>query len=344
MTNTIDIYYQIIGLSENATVEEIKRAYRQRAKDLHPDKNKRDDAHEQFILLTEAYDCLINLKTGGAKAKQPAFTYAQWQAQSREQARQRARQYAQMQYEAFKKTDYYKKTVAASIILEHFYFFSSILLLFLPVLGYFILGFDGMVAGLALTFVTVRYWADIFKERTNINFRSLYHSVALIAKTKTFKIIGITLINAFLFFRFTLNTQITVLLLFLIFAGLFLLTYLAYLAKSPIVKMYSKTTVLLCLLPGLFNLFFLINFLFSTNRTIEKYSFVHKEEWYGGLYSEQRLEKTSYIILENNAYNDYQWFRMFFNFDAMKDKSEITYIFEDGFFGLRVLKSYKFTN
>ena len=61
------------------------------------------------------------------------------------------------------------------------------------------------------------------------------------------------------------------------------------------------------------------------------------------MYSRARLEKIAYIDLPNDAYKEYKWFRMFFNFETMKNKSEITYRFEDGLWGIRVLKDYDFS-
>ncbi|MHB0772307.1 J domain-containing protein [Bradyrhizobium sp. 1.29L] len=51
-------YYTILGVSINATAEEIKAAYRHRAKDLHPDRNPARDAPAQFRFLNEAYEAL----------------------------------------------------------------------------------------------------------------------------------------------------------------------------------------------------------------------------------------------------------------------------------------------
>lgn len=52
-------YYKILGIKEDATEEEIKKAYRKLAKKYHPDLNKTDpDAKEKFIELKEAYDIL----------------------------------------------------------------------------------------------------------------------------------------------------------------------------------------------------------------------------------------------------------------------------------------------
>ena len=56
-------YYQILGVPENATEEEIKRAYRRMAKKYHPDKNPGDkSAEEQFKLANEAYEVLADAK------------------------------------------------------------------------------------------------------------------------------------------------------------------------------------------------------------------------------------------------------------------------------------------
>ncbi len=51
-------YYVVLGLSPNASQDEVQLAYRQRAKKLHPDRNPDGQATTQFQLLNEAYDAL----------------------------------------------------------------------------------------------------------------------------------------------------------------------------------------------------------------------------------------------------------------------------------------------
>ncbi len=54
-------FYDILGLSKNATVEEIKKAYRQKALKFHPDKNPGDsEAEDKFKEAAEAYEVLSN--------------------------------------------------------------------------------------------------------------------------------------------------------------------------------------------------------------------------------------------------------------------------------------------
>lgn len=52
-------YYSILGISKNATQEEIKKAYRNLAFKYHPDRNPDDkQAEEKFKKISEAYDTL----------------------------------------------------------------------------------------------------------------------------------------------------------------------------------------------------------------------------------------------------------------------------------------------
>lgn len=51
-------YYEVLGLSKTANKQEIKKAYRTLAKNLHPDRNKAADAEEKFKEVQEAYEVL----------------------------------------------------------------------------------------------------------------------------------------------------------------------------------------------------------------------------------------------------------------------------------------------
>lgn len=51
-------YYEVLGVSKNASDEEIKRAFRKLAKQYHPDVNKEAGAEEKFKEIGEAYAIL----------------------------------------------------------------------------------------------------------------------------------------------------------------------------------------------------------------------------------------------------------------------------------------------
>ncbi len=51
-------YYKILGVTRNATLHEIKKAFRAKAMEFHPDKNHRPDAHEVFVQINQAYEIL----------------------------------------------------------------------------------------------------------------------------------------------------------------------------------------------------------------------------------------------------------------------------------------------
>jgi molecular chaperone DnaJ len=51
-------YYEVLGVSKNASKDEIKDAYRKLAMQYHPDRNKAPDAEERFKEISEAYAAL----------------------------------------------------------------------------------------------------------------------------------------------------------------------------------------------------------------------------------------------------------------------------------------------
>jgi molecular chaperone DnaJ len=56
-------FYKVLGVSKTASADEIKKKYRQLARDLHPDQNKGDATKEErFKEVSEAYDILSDAK------------------------------------------------------------------------------------------------------------------------------------------------------------------------------------------------------------------------------------------------------------------------------------------
>ena len=52
-------FYDVLGVSKGATEAELKKAYRKKAMELHPDRNKdKPETEAQFKEVNEAYDVL----------------------------------------------------------------------------------------------------------------------------------------------------------------------------------------------------------------------------------------------------------------------------------------------
>jgi len=51
-------YYSLLKIRRDATADEVKRAYRRLARELHPDVNPDPETQERFKEITQAYEVL----------------------------------------------------------------------------------------------------------------------------------------------------------------------------------------------------------------------------------------------------------------------------------------------
>lgn len=134
---TITDYYKILGLSDNASVEEIKIAYRKKARLYHPDINPSPDAKDLFIGATEAYEFLIS-NQGKINTDDKAYRQAMddWRKYRQDRSHQRAQAYARASFKTFKGSNFYKSTKIFDVTTIIITFASSIMILVYTVLGY----------------------------------------------------------------------------------------------------------------------------------------------------------------------------------------------------------------
>src|SRR5919106_4942980 len=63
MATTERDYYELLGVPRAASESDIKRAFRRRARELHPDVSEAPDAQERFREVVEAYEVLAKSET-----------------------------------------------------------------------------------------------------------------------------------------------------------------------------------------------------------------------------------------------------------------------------------------
>lgn len=135
---TLTDYYKILGLPVNSSVEEIKKAYRNKARQFHPDINTSPEAKDLFISATEAYEFLI-ANHEQIRNDEQAYRQAMedWRKYRQHRSRKRATAYARTPYNTFKNSRFYKTTRifdGTTIILG---FVISIFVVVCTISGYF---------------------------------------------------------------------------------------------------------------------------------------------------------------------------------------------------------------
>ena len=149
---TLDEYYQVLDISAGSGMDELKRAFRKKAKQYHPDLNSSEGAQEEFIRVHTAYEMIHAHLVGEDRYelfKELATRFSKQEAEKRRrEAIERARGYMRMRYEQYKKeTEAYHTSPYSWVFrilyygLFYLYFFCAFLFVFVPLWA----GYEGGV-------------------------------------------------------------------------------------------------------------------------------------------------------------------------------------------------------
>ncbi|MGY5350952.1 J domain-containing protein [Wenyingzhuangia sp. IMCC45533] len=325
----IEKYYVLLGVDSDSSLNDIKKAYRRKAKQCHPDKNKNENAEQLFIALSEAYQYLCQYKNDEIPVYE---TVDREFYDAREKAREQARAHARMRYEEFLNSDFYKNDQAFVILLNHLQFFLSVILITAPIILTSHYVFNQKLIGVILSLAAAFFWQRNYRKHVDLDLEVLKEALQTILKIKASQYVISIIINLYLFVKYTLNTELNN----FVSASIFIITNIFLYLILYFYKRIKHKWYLLSI-PLAINFIFFINYHFSSSATEETYSFKHQYSSFGN-----NAQKTSSIILENNSYHKVSSFRMFTSFEKMKNKHYVCYSFEQGLFGLKVLKSYHF--
>ena len=133
-------YYDLLEIPKTATVQQIRKAYRSKAKVYHPDINMQSNAHMHFLILTQAYETLMDpnkrhiYDMALISNSEHLLTYEQWkEIERRKQKEDEEIAYAAFvkRKEVFQQSIYFKPArIAFYIVPMLSYLFSISILLF----------------------------------------------------------------------------------------------------------------------------------------------------------------------------------------------------------------------
>jgi hypothetical protein len=134
---TSNDYFSILELSPGSSVDEIKKAYRIKARQFHPDINHDPDARDKFIAATEAYDFLLsNYEKIVDEDEVYRKTMEDWRKYRQDRSKQRARAYSQTSYIKFSNTRFYRSTRIFDGTTVIFSLLISVVMIVITIYGY----------------------------------------------------------------------------------------------------------------------------------------------------------------------------------------------------------------
>lgn len=345
-------YYALVGVSSSSSVDDIKNAFREKAKKLHPDVNRSANAHSEFIELKKAYQYLVDFKLGKIPVERvaPRPTYSQTPATQKTTNRgpfhsagsatnrtSRPRPSSQRARPNYKRKQHVSPEALRDEKHGAILFATLLVYLFAPVFVFAFVFFTNLngLKGFIMTSIllglsmplykTCRGWLRSYSqaERKEAYNRFLNSVTAQISIGSLLSFLGFVLYASDTFIPF-----------WLILALQFVPSaVILWLWPKHNKKLITRRKFLAFVVwPFLLQMFYVVNFYSSSHRQFERYA-----------YKPQRGVFTNSIILPNQKYQSYYQIRSFFSkHDDVIEYTSIYFETETSIFGIKVLKRYEF--
>ncbi|MEN9999898.1 MAG: hypothetical protein RI922_2888 [Bacteroidota bacterium] len=346
----IEHYFSLLGIPKTASLDELKKAFRNKAKKIHPDRNPSLTAHSDFLELNEAFDFLSSFlkenKQFGSEESTIVNSYDNWEKTVKENVRKKVKEQARMSFQAYMNSEHFRSDTLIESFFTHLIFLFTVFNLFiLPIVLAYHYAWIGLSMALIENVLMILFTTSAVRNLDKLNWRQFAEASLFVLKTRLG--IGILLfaLNTYIFITIGLYTLIplnTLIALYFLFGSI----GVGFGAVQNLRQKRSLHSSLLyfhglSFFPTIVSLFLVLNFVFSSEPINEKYAFQSTQQYskHGDRYV---LRKTGLIELERNAYNDYTSLRSFSNHSNLMDKGNIHFTFENGLFGIKVLKEYRF--
>lgn len=348
----IDKYYQILGVSRNASLDEIKKVFRKKAREYHPDVNKSPNAHEQFILLNEAYQYLQNKYTHKSyndftksyQSSRSYTTYEDFAARDREAARKRAEYYAKRKYQRFKKSAYYKRSLELQMMADQVAILFVALFIMGLLVGGVLLGVYAFFASLFLIAVSSPSWLGILQSSGKFNYDMMVKGVIYLVRHPITQMILLIAFSIIIFFSVILKTLISFSDLGIIYSVSLIVFIILTLTVKKAFSLRKKYLYVFGISHGLISLFFLLNFLTSSVKGNHYYIMIFERSRAGYIVQDpEEIFLSSEELLSYELYEALWGIRAFMRFGEIKRASNnILFRIEEGGLGVQVVAGYEF--
>lgn len=324
-------HFKILEVDDYVTVEELKIAFRRKAKLLHPDVNKSSTAQVDFIQVHQSYEYILKYKFSSSYNDKSGKFFKESKHSDGSikfddsKSFKRAERYSKLKYKEYLKSNYYreyKDLEDTASLIEIAFHFSFIFIL--PIILAFFIGASAIFASIFIAFFTAQFWGPLFRKKLP----SLLHvkrGSIIIIKSFTFKILSSLGAFSIVWLSIGFKTFISTFevigysaIIFLIVAKLKYKTLQSMNSKSYIMTLSNVLWIMSFLLA--------FNYLFKYNESSETYFYIKNYDF--SRWGNTRVN--SLIELENSEYQFYPSVRFFWDYEDIPKKNKITYTTYDG--------------